>query len=44
MGKTTFTGTVGRTIFDTKYRYKTAPKEEKKPNVIYILLDDMVFA
>ena len=44
MGKTAFTGTVGRTIFDTKYRYKTAPKEEKKPNVIYILLDDMGFA
>lgn len=39
-----FTGTVGRTIFDTKYRYNTAPAQEKKPNVIYILLDDMGFA
>ena len=39
-----FTGTVGRTIFDTKYRYQTAPAQEKKPNVIYILLDDMGFA
>lgn len=39
-----FTGTVGRTIFDTKYRYKEEPAREKKPNVIYILLDDMGFA
>ena len=44
MGKATFTGTVGRTIFDTKYRYKTVTQEEKKPNVIYILFDDMGFA
>lgn len=39
-----FTGTIGRTIFDTKYKYKAAPAKEKKPNVIYILLDDMGFA
>lgn len=39
-----FTGTVGRTIFDTKYRYNTTPAQEKKPNVIYILMDDMGFA
>lgn len=39
-----FTGTVGRTIFDTKYRYSTTPAQEKKPNVIYILMDDMGFA
>lgn len=39
-----FTGTVGRTIFDTKFRYQTVPQQEKKPNVIYILLDDMGFA
>ena len=44
MTRQTFTGTVGRTIFDTEYRYRSAPAEEKKPNVIYILLDDMGFA
>lgn len=44
MAENKFIGTVGRTIFDTEYRYSRAPQQEKKPNVIYILLDDMGFA
>lgn len=45
MNKTIFTGTVGRTIFDTKYSYKEMGAQSGKgPNVIYILLDDMGFA
>lgn len=45
MKKKTFTGTVGRTLADTRFRYHevdTNPKDA--PNVIYILLDDMGFA
>ena len=43
--KTTFTGTVGRTLAETKYKYHTVDTNPKDaPNVVYILLDDMGFA
>lgn len=43
--KQVFTGTVGRTLSETRYKYDitdTNPKDA--PNVIYIVLDDMGFA
>lgn len=43
--KKIFTGTVGRTMAETKYSYKTVSNDPKNaPNVIYIILDDMGFA
>lgn len=43
--KTTFTGTVGRTMAETKYKYHTVDTNPKDaPNIVYILLDDMGFA
>lgn len=45
MKKTTFTGTEGRTMAQTRYKYHTVDTNPKDaPNVIYILLDDMGFA
>lgn len=45
MRKNTFIGTVGRTMAETRYKYRTVSNEpENAPNVIYILLDDMGFA
>ena len=45
MKKKTFTGTVGRTMAETKYKYHTVDTDPKNaPNVVYILLDDMGFA
>ena len=45
MKKNTFTGTVGRTMAQTRYKYHTVDTDPKDaPNVIYILLDDMGFA
>lgn len=45
MQKKTFTGTVGRTMAETKYKYHTVDTDPKNaPNVVYILLDDMGFA
>lgn len=45
MKKNTFTGTVGRTMAETRYKYHTVDTNPKDaPNVIYILLDDMGFA
>lgn len=45
MRKNTFTGTVGRTLAETRYQYHTVDNNPKNaPNVIYILLDDMGFA
>lgn len=45
MRKNTFIGTVGRTMAETRYKYRIVSNEpENAPNVIYILLDDMGFA
>ena len=45
MKKTTFTGTVGRTLAETNFKYHTVDTNPKgAPNVIYIVLDDMGFA
>ncbi len=45
MQKRVFTGTVGRTMAETRYQYHTTDNNpENAPNVIYILLDDMGFA
>ncbi|MBR1391894.1 MAG: arylsulfatase [Lachnospiraceae bacterium] len=45
MRRTEFTGTVGRTMAETRYQYHTVDTDPKDaPNVIYILLDDMGFA
>lgn len=45
MKKNIFTGTVGRTLAETRYKYKTIDTDPKDaPNVIYIVLDDMGFA
>lgn len=45
MKQTRFTGTVGRTMAQTRYNYHTVDTDPKDaPNVIYILLDDMGFA
>lgn len=43
--KRTFTGTVGRTMAETHYKYNTVDTNPKEaPNVIYIVIDDMGFA
>lgn len=43
--KTKFNGRIGRSLFDTKLSFETQESPSKgKPNVIYILLDDMGFA
>ena len=43
--KQIFTGTVGRTMAETKYKYDVIDTDPKSaPNVIYIVLDDMGFA
>lgn len=43
--KRKFTGTVGRTILDTKFSFDIKESPSKgKPNVIYIVLDDLGFA
>lgn len=45
MQKNIFTGTVGRTMAETRYKYRQVDNNPKNaPNVIYILLDDMGFA
>lgn len=45
MKKRVFTGTVGRTMAETRYKYHLVDNNPKNaPNVIYILLDDMGFA
>jgi len=45
MEKRVFNGEIGRTIPETNYRFKVVgDSPKKKPNVIYILLDDMGFA
>ncbi len=45
MRKQTFTGTPGRTMAETRYKYNIVDNNpENAPNVIYILLDDMGFA
>ena len=43
MKKKTFTGTVGRTMAETNYKYHTVDTDPKNaPNVVYILLDDII--
>lgn len=43
--KKKFIGNTGRTLLDTEFKFKeTKSPSEGKPNVIYILLDDMGFA
>jgi arylsulfatase len=43
--KRIFTGTVGRTMAETRYEYRTEGNDLKNPpNVVYIVLDDMGFA
>ena len=43
--KKQFTGTVGRTLAETKFKYHTTDTNpQNAPNVIYIVLDDMGFA
>jgi arylsulfatase len=45
MKKQIFTGTVGRTMAETRYKYKTVDTNPKNaPNVVYIVLDDLGFA
>lgn len=45
MKKSSFTGTVGRTMAETRYRYHQVDTDLKNAsNVIYIVLDDMGFA
>lgn len=45
MNKNTFIGTVGRTMAETRYKYRQVNNNpENAPNVIYIILDDMGFA
>lgn len=45
MQKNIFTGTVGRTMAETRYKYHQVNNNpENAPNVIYIILDDMGFA
>lgn len=40
-----FTGTVGRTMAETKYKYDITDTNPKgSPNIVYIVLDDMGFA
>ncbi|MGN0376789.1 MAG: hypothetical protein ACI4ED_04065, partial [Suilimivivens sp.] len=43
--KREFTGTVGRTMAETKYSYHITDTNPKNaPNVVYIVMDDMGFA
>lgn len=43
--KKKFTGKIGRSLYDTKISFETQDSPSKgKPNVIYILMDDMGFA
>lgn len=44
--KQIFTGTIGRTVKDTEYRYEAIPEKRRAdaPNVVYIVLDDLGFA
>lgn len=45
MSERKFTGTVGRTYLDTDYRYEVEKSPyEGRPNVVYIVLDDLGFA
>ncbi len=45
MTKRVFTGTIGRTVADTEYRFKTeSTKPKNAPNIVYIVLDDLGFA
>ena len=45
MKKRVFTGTVGRTMAETRYKYRMESNEpQNAPNVVYIVLDDMGFA
>lgn len=45
MAKRVFTGTIGRTVADTEYRFKTeSTRPENAPNVVYIVIDDLGFA
>ena len=44
-GKKRFTGKIGRSLYDTKIAFQQSDSPSKgKPNVIYILMDDMGFA
>lgn len=44
-GDKKFTGTIGRTLLDTRMEFEEKPSPSLgKPNVIYIVLDDMGFA
>lgn len=43
--KAKFTGTIGRTMRDTRYQYDVSEvRPEDAPNVVYILMDDMGFS
>lgn len=43
--KRIFTGTIGRSVADTQFSFETKESTSKgKPNVIYIVMDDMGFA
>lgn len=45
MAEKKFTGTIGRTLADTRFSYEIKEKLPKDaPNVVYILMDDMGFA
>ena len=45
MIKKKFTGRLGRSMFDTKVSFEEAPSPSRnKPNVIYIVMDDLGFA
>lgn len=44
MSKQKYEGYIGRTVFDTDLHAIEQPKTERKPNVLYILLDDMGFS
>lgn len=45
MAKQKFTGTIGRTMEETDYKYDSKEVRPKDaPNVVYILMDDMGFA
>jgi arylsulfatase len=45
MQKQKFKGTIGRTLTDTKWDFEISESPSKgKPNIIYILLDDLGFA
>lgn len=43
--KRKFTGTIGRTVEDTRFSFEVTQSPSKgKPNVVYIVIDDMGFA